>query len=494
MTEKQSYFKQLIKDEHIEMVINDLIPIEPIHISIKKNFDTACWSFNEKSKKHSIYVGDKILEKVVNKGKKGIEYYATSYLHHEMSHALHTLRDLKFVNDWLSKEKIPFSLFNLFEDARIEYLWRVKADRLFNWADYEKLPEINEDSNATNLLFVYIQKEGKIRSEIEKMKRVKEYYSEILECNETIELFPILKRWIEEFPETKEDLDQLAKDGYLSKDGDLATTVELQSSESAAEKMDEDSEDVIGKSPYKDEDNDVDLVEELTEIEYDYSTSYTDSIFDSSHSYEYDKNQASKLMPSMQKIFKQKNKKISQSNATNRLNTKNFLNSRFDKLYKKKIVETKGKKKINLMIDCSGSMGGGPIQNARTFTYILNEFAKKSYLEGYIILTGGDSSRHQCMTMKLPINSNDIEHIIANSGAEGLRRTIEKTNDIIKKSDWTFVMTDGNITDNAVNTKGLPLFGMYVGNPDTCNLSKWFNKYIARETLEELIQVLINKL
>lgn len=485
---------QLIKNEHITMVINDLIPYEPIHISIKKNFDTACWSFNEKSNKHSIYVGDKILEKVVKKGKKGIEYYATSYLHHEMSHALHTLRDLKFVNEWLNKEKIPFNLFNLFEDARIEYLWRVKADRLFNWADYEELPEISEDSNATNLLFVYIQKEGKIRSDIEKMQRVREYYSEILKCSETIELFPILKRWIEEFPETKEDLEQLAKDGYLSKDGDLATTVELQSSESSAEKMDEDSEDVIGKSPYKDEDKDIDLVEELTEIEYDFSTKYHESIFDEYNSYEVDKSKATKLIPVMQKIFKEKKKKISQSNATNRINTKNFLNSRYDKLYKKKVVETKGKKKINLMIDCSGSMGGAPIKNARTFCYIINEFAKKSYLEGYLILTGGDSSRHQCMTIKFPLKSNDIEHIIANSGAEYLKGTIDMTYKLIKESDWTFVMTDGNITDNAINTKGLPLFGMYVGDPESCNLSKWFNKYIARESLEELIQVLINKL
>jgi hypothetical protein len=486
--------KENIKNEHIEMVISDFIPEEPIHISIKKNFDTACWSFNEKSNKHSIYIGDKILEKVINTGKKGIEYYVSSYLHHEMSHALHTLRDMNFINTWLNKEKIPFSLFNLFEDARIEYLWRVKADRLFNWANYEELPEISEDSSPTNLMFIYIQKEGKIRSEIEKMQKVKEYYSEILDCKETVELFPILKKWIEEFPETKDDLEQLEKDGYLSSTGDLSTTIKLQSSDSAAEEFDKEAEDVIGKSFYKDENNNVEVVDELTEIEYDYSTKYYDSIFDSSNSYEFDKEKATKLIPFMQKIFKQKSKKICQSNATNKVSTKNFLNSRFDRLYKKKIVETKGKKKINLIIDCSGSMSGGPIQNARTFTYILNEFAKRNYLEGYLILTGADSSIHQCMTMKFPINSNDISHIIADGGAEGLKGTIDKTKQLIKKSDWTFVITDGNITDNSIDTKGLQLFGMYVGNPESCNLSKWFNKYIARESLDELIQVLINKL
>lgn len=486
--------KQIIKDEHIAMLVNGHMPEEPLHISIKKNFDTACWSFNEKTNKHSIYVGDKILEKVSKTGKLGIEYYAASYQHHEMSHALHTLRDMKLINEWLKKEKIPFSLFNLFEDARIEYLWRVRTDRMFKWADYEELPEVSEDSNATNLMFVYIQKEGKYRSDIEKMQRVREYYSEILDCTETIELFPILKRWMEEFPETKEDLEQLEKDGFLSTEGDLSTSVKLQSSEKAAEEMDKDSEDVVGKSPYKDEDNKVELVEELTEIEYDYSTKYHNKIYDESNSFEFDRSKAKKLIPLMQKIFKEKKKKFNQSNATNRINGKNFLNGRFDKLYKKKVVETKDKKKINLIIDCSGSMSGSPIQNARTFCYIINEFAKKGYLEGHLILTGGDSSMHQTMSMKFPMNSNDIEHIIANSGAECLKGTIDMTKKLIKDSDWTFVFTDGNITDNEINTKGLPLFGIYVGEPESCNLSKWFGKYLARQSLDELIQVLINKL
>lgn len=490
---------QLIKEEHINMVVEDLIPDEPIHISIKRNFNTACWSFNEKSNKHSIYVGDKILEKVVSKGKKGIEYYATSYLHHEMSHALHTLRDLKLVNNWLNKEKIPFSLFNLFEDARIEYLWRVKTDRMFNWADYENLPEVSDEANATSLMFVYIQKEGKIRSDIEKMQRVKEYYSEILDCEETIELFPILKRWIEEFPETKDDLDQLAKDGFMSDDsnplssGDLKTTLEMQSNENAAEQMDKDSEDIIGDSPYKDEDKDVEI-EELTEIEYDYSTNKSDVLFDKYYSLDYDKKAGDKLIPVMKRIFKDKTTKISQSNATNRINTRNFTNSRFDKLYKKKIVKSKGKKKINLMIDCSGSMSGSPIKNARTFCYMLNEFAKRNFIEGYVILTGAEGNIHQCLTRKFPIDTNDINHIIANGSAEGLKGTIDKTKKLIKNSDWTFVITDGKIGDNAVDTKGLPLFGMYVGNPNSCNLSKWFSKYIARDTLDELVQVLVNKI
>lgn len=482
--------KQIIKNEHIEMLVNGLVPKEPIHISIKRDFDTACWNFNEQLNKHSIYVGENILKSAVRVGTEGIEYYATSYLHHEMSHSLYTFRDLKFLNEMLKRDKIPFKLLNLFEDARIENIWREKTHRLFKWAEYEELPTINEDSTATYLLFVLIQNEGEFDCEIEKLLKVKEYYSMILECKETMELYSILLDWIEEFPETDEDLEQMEKDGYLS-NNDLSISVKLQSDKKVAEQMDENTEDVIGSSPYKSKNENVEV---FSNIEYDYSTTLTDSIFDESYSYEFEKSLGNKLIPIMQKIFKKKQKKISQSNATNKLNTRNFLNSRFDKLYKKKIVESKDKKRINLMIDCSGSMNGSPIKNARTFCYILNEFAKNGYIDGYLILTGGNSNIHQCLTMKFPINNNDISHIIAKSGAEGLERTIHKTKKLIVNSDWTFVLTDGNITDNAIKTKDLPLFGMYVGDPESCNLSKWFSKYIARNTLDELIQVLINKL
>jgi hypothetical protein len=492
--------KEIIKDEHIEMLVNDLVPDEPMNISIKKNFNTACWSFNQKSQRHSIYIGDKILDSLKQIGKLGTEYYITSFLHHEMSHALNTTRDMVELNEWLKKHKVPFSLFNFFEDARIEYLWRLKTDRMFNWADYEELPEISEDSNATSLLFVYIQKEGKIRSTITKMQRVREYYEQIIECENTFDLYPIMLEWMKEFPETQEDLDQLEKDGFLDNSnpmtsGDLSTTVQMQSSEESAKEMDEDSEDVVGKSPYKDEDNEVELYEQPSEIEYDYTTSNTDTLFDENSSYDYDEEKALKLIPQMQKIFKAKKRRISQSNPTNRINIRSFTNKRFDKLYKKKCIEAKAKKRINLMIDCSGSMGGNPIQNARTFCRMLNEFALRGFIEGHVILTGGDSGAHQCMTFKFPMNINDIASIIADGGAEGLKGTIDKTKHLIKNSDWTFVLTDGNISDNAIdNSKGLNLFGMYVGNPEKCNLSKWFSKYIARETIDELIQSLVKKI
>ena len=484
--------KSVIKEEHINMLVDGNIPNEALHIAIKKNFDTACWSFNEKSKKHTIFIGDKILEKVTKEGKLGINYYINSYLHHEMSHSLHTQRDMKSLQEWLKTNKIPFSLFNLFEDARIECIWRVSIDRMFNWTDYEELPKIDADTNATTLLFSYIQKEGKLRSPLAKMLRVREYYNRATNAKSTEDLCPILLDWIEEFPETVQDTQQLIDDGFLS-EGDLDFSIKMQDDSFSVE-MHEDSETIIGKSEYEDIDNAVELVDEPSYPIEEYSTSSSESLMSTHKTFSFNKDKAFELLPIMQKIFKAKTRKISQSNATNRINVRNYTSMRFDKLYKKKMLETKGKKKINLMVDCSGSMSGTPISNARTFCFMMSEFARLNLLEGNLILSGVDGRRNETMTFKFPIEDETIEKIIANGDAEGLDGSFKLTQKLIKDADLTFVFTDGNITDSPIKSKVLNLIGIYVGEPDRCNLSKWFDKYLARKTLDELIQKLLIKM
>jgi hypothetical protein len=484
--------KSVIKDEHINMLVDGIVPEESLHLAIKKNFDTACWSFNEKSKKHTIFIGDKILDAAKKEGKLGIEYYVNSYLHHEMSHAINTLRDMKSLQEWLKTHKIPFSLFNLFEDARIESIWRTMTDRMFNWTDYEDIPKIEADTNATSLLFSYIQKEGKLRSPLLKMLRVKEYYYRITDAKATEDLYPILLDWIEEFPETIEDTQQLVDDGFLS-EGDLDFSIKMQGS-AFSEEMHEDTETIAGESEYQDIDNEVPLVDEPSYPIEEYSTTTDVSLMSTRCSYSFDKDKAFKLMPIMQKLFKAKTRKISQSNATNRINIRNYTAMRYDKLYKKKTLETKGKRKFNLMIDCSASMSGSPITNARTFCFIISEFARLNLLEGNLILSGVDGYRNETKTFKFPVDDETIGQIIANGEAEGLEGSSQLTKKLLKDADLNFVFTDGNITDAPIKSKGLNLFGIYIGNPESCNLSKWFDKYLARETLDELIQKLLIKM
>lgn len=486
--------KKTINDEYLNMIVNDLVPNEPIHLAMKSRFNTACWTYSLKKEKHSIYIGTDILDNV--RHKKNIEYYINSYLHHEMSHAFNTHEDIKEISDLLKKDSIPFPLFNLLEDARIEHLWRKKSKRRFKWAYYEDLPEIEEDTEPTRVMFVFIQKEGRVNSKKSSNKlviRVREYYKRLLAAKTTFSVLQIAKDWLKEFPQTNCELQDMIIEGIIS-EGDLKNALIIQESGEKDKALNEDIEDIAGESPYDEEDNDVQIYEELSEIKAEASSGTHDSLYDTSASYSVDKKLAMKLIPTMEKIFKVRRRKISQSNPTNRINTRNFINSNFEKMYKKKKEVQKSKKKINLLIDCSGSMSGSPIKNARTFIYMINQFAMKNFCEGKLILSGAIGRTHEYATFSFPVRNDFIECIHANGSSEGLKDTINANKKAIKEADWTFVITDGNIGDNAIQTDMYNMLAMYVGKPESCNMSKWFKKYTARTTLDELIQVLITKI
>jgi len=485
---------EITKNEYIDMLVLDYVPMEGVTISLKKNFDTACWYFNHKFEKHFIYFGDKAMNMVVKESKLGTEYFVKTLLHHEMAHACYTTRDHKGLRKWLSTNKVPFSLYNLFEDARIEYLWRLKTGREFRSDEFINIPEIDKDSNATQMFFVYLRKDGKHRSRLAKMKRVREYYERIVECATSEDMYPIMLEWMKEFPETENELDDLKSQGFL--DDDLEDNNELEDGDSIAKEFDEDSEDIAGeKSGYKDEFSETKEAEALSNIDYEFSTKSTERIYSEHNHFSFDKSLGDKLLPIMEKIFKAKKRKINQSNPTNRVNVRNYMNSRFDKMYRKKTLEVKAKMKINLIIDCSGSMEGSPIQNARVLAYMLSCFARKNLVDGNIILTGARGASHQTMTLKLPLSDEEISHIYAYGDAEGIAGTVELSKKLLKQADYNFCFTDGNITDNPLsNTKGLNLLGMYVGKDGYDTLSKWFELYLARETLDDLVQKLIIKL
>jgi len=115
----------MIDEAYLRLVIKGLLDNEKYDIRMRRNFDTACWSFVPP---HLIFVGDQIFKNCTAKPKA---YYAESYLVHEVGHSLFTERDLKAVNLALGASAIPFKLLNLAEDARIEWLMRSRLKRCF---------------------------------------------------------------------------------------------------------------------------------------------------------------------------------------------------------------------------------------------------------------------------------------------------------------------------------------------------------------------------
>ncbi len=116
--------KEILRKEKINAFFMNFLPSEKVNIEISADIETACWSFIPP---HRIVVGNE------KHHSKRSENYIQSLLLHELSHAKWTERDFKKINIELNKRGIPFKLYNLFEDARIEYLFREETGKKFNW-------------------------------------------------------------------------------------------------------------------------------------------------------------------------------------------------------------------------------------------------------------------------------------------------------------------------------------------------------------------------
>lgn len=139
-----------------------------------------------------------------------------SYGRHERSHARHTPQDMKQVNRDLRTLGIPFTYFNLFEDARIEHLDRQDQDMKYDWMVFEELAPMD---NPFNMFLRCIQFEGErdavalesedaFKGDVERTvgdvaDSVWTYYQRACSCPTAEHLYPIIVEFLEEF---KDDL------------------------------------------------------------------------------------------------------------------------------------------------------------------------------------------------------------------------------------------------------------------------------------------------
>jgi hypothetical protein len=481
----KSLIEEEVRTAYREMIMDGILAEEPYTISISTKgrlTNTACWTF--KNDKHVIFVGANILDKLP-KTDGDMSHYIQSYLYHEVAHSLYTERDLKAIFDALKSFNIPFRVHNLFEDLRIEHKMRTEIDRRFNWAEYE---ELTKSDIALSKLFILIQSEygslnedekNEILSRFDIEEKIANYYNDTTLCNDSWEVIEVIRNWSFDYPfppeEDKED------------DSDLMHSLLLQSDNVAFDEAMSDSEN-ISEAPKGDNEkveSDLDSIEEFTT--HDFSNlGYEETRLDSKT--------IQKMLPKIRTIFKSNSGYASTRKPSKKLNLKGVVQGS-EYLYKKKLAITRAKKPFNFVIDCSGSMYGSPMSNAATIVAMFSELARENLVEGYVILSS--SSGYQ--TFKMPMSRNKIEKCFQSGGAEGFDHTFSCVESILQKGEINFVITDGLITDGNLNKlehtkKGIHTFGLYVGEPDKCNLTPWFHKGIARHKLSELVDELVRSI
>ncbi len=390
--------------------------------------------------------------------------------------------------------------------------------------------------------------------------RVRNYYMPLTtKAPSTLSLMPIIKEWLEEFydvdelkrqQEIKERLKELAKaiadmmkkdgvcpsgrvpdsgldgeeDGEESGSGtddgesddgseegegskkigikecdDLTDSKELSKGGKAADKMDEGTEEVAGNTMTKaDHSKDrgrgkkIDIDEHGTLTDEEFSSADLLSIGTRYRDTPYDKKEAAKLLPVFERFLRNQSQNISTIRPSKRMSTRNVMLDR-DKIYKRKHEIVKGEKVISMVVDCSGSMGR-IMHKMKVVIAVINNLAMKHKVSGNIMLSSGEGYQ----TLKLPILDEDVDNISGFSGSEGLERTMTENIQLLKKSDYVFVLTDGDITDGPIDKKRLAKhrvkpIGLYIGQ-EAKNLSKWFDKYVNKETPKATVDEMARKI
>ncbi len=476
--------KNAINKAYVSLTVEGLLK-EKLSISIKPNYETACWAFKPP---HEIFIGDKILENV----KDGVadedqQYYIASFLYHEVGHYLYTVRDLQAFGEILKKRGVTFDLFNVFEDARIEEALRKETGRDFRWAQYE---EVIPPTKPLSILNSIIQEEGAHKIIYEEahasVERIVEYYyPAIIAAQSSYDLIPILIEWTEEFKgESSEDKE--SSESETSK-MDLKMSMLLQDDKAFAQFL-EDSIGVSSASPHKE----LEAVEENTSNVEEYSSG---KLCD--YPLEWPREEADKLTPMFAQLFRDKKGYQNTSTPQKRLNARGIARGSLDLPYRKKTIERPAQKEVVLILDVSGSMGGSPLEGMKVIVGIFSRLAKMGHVKGHVILSGVHNEKAKWETFKLPISDNIIDTFVAKYEAEGIEFTIQNNVALLKKADWVFCLTDGHITDAPISKKtmnGISVFGIFVGDETRCNLSKWFNKGVARATVKGVADELLRLL
>jgi len=489
------------KEAYQDMIMDDILSDEPYVVSITKRgklASTACWSF--KKGKHIILIGEKILDKIPKKARDAdLSHYIQSYLYHEVGHSLFTEKDLRAIDKALKAESIPFRIHNLFEDLRIENLIRDSLGRKFLWSEYEDLDDYEDPLSK---LFILIQSEFNTLEDEDKdelltifdiEEKITDYYEDTTRCKDSWEVIEVIKRWIEDYPLPPEDeLNELLEALGMGEESDLSLSLEMQESEKSFDEAMSSSEDINdddkpkdgGKGEYDPEESGEPLDEHST-IDFSDYNFYDREIYTKT---------LQKMLPKLKSIFVEKSRYSPSKRASKRLNIKGIINDS-EYTFKRKETESRAKKSFNIVIDCSGSMHGAPMNNAATIISLFSSLAREGLVDGHVVLT----SNYGYQTFKMPMSDEQIKKYLHTCGAEGFYNTFKCVESILKQGDTNFCITDGNITDGAIDKKeltkkGIHTFGLYVGDPDYCHLSPWFHRGIAREKLSELIDELVRSI
>ena len=448
--------QKVLHKSYVEMQIEDILPNEVYEIYVKPDFNTASWRYHEGV--HKIIIGEDIFVSLESDASDKLKYQCLhSYFYHELAHSIWTYRDLGAISKLLKHEKIPFILFNLFEDARIEEKMRHYLKRLFKWKKFE---ELTLPKNPLEMLFYIIQCEHSksdmalIRKE-EAFNKVFDFYKKTVKCVDSFDVIELLKEWIAFFPLTKNEIEEMRYVEYLfvnearyegAKEFEelLVDTILVLESEGDTK------ESKRGRSKLKTKQSTKSnlLTQEPTDLCFNIQ-------------------ERDKLLREMQKLFVDTKRNIATEAPSKRLNVKR-LASGSKKIFRKKVLEKRVKKKVNIILDLSGSMQE-TMPNMHLIIDVMDSMSRANYIDATLILTAEKNGYGAYEILEMPLQKGTIAKLQALNCAEGLDNTMRCNMQLLQRADYNWILTDGYIDEKPLDkkyfaNKGIRTHAMYIGD------------------------------
>jgi hypothetical protein len=454
----------------VDLLLGDDSPKEGVVVKMKPNFTTACWSFLPP---HRIYIGEQCL----SRAKPGLaeadrKEYLRSFFRHEVGHLKRTERDLSLMEKLLQTAGVPFGLWNLFEDAWMEHAEREESGEPFQWAKFEDVEEPASDKpiRPCSEFFFLIQTENTMRDVCN--PEVQDFYDRAVAAQDSKSLIPIMQQWVERFG------DEAPPARFES---ELKQSLMLQSSTAVVDEFDQDAfAPGTARKP----------AAGATKIA---SGGHSDLLGDECSDVDFAR--AEKLAGKFLGLFGSRVVTTRSNEPSNRISARHLELDR--PCYSRKTTVHSVAKVLELVVDCSGSMDGKPMEDARLLVWALSYLASLGKIRGHLILSGVLEGVATSNVFDFPVSKEVVQRMQVCYGADGLNSAILQNLKLLERSDMVFVKTDGDIQDEpldrrTVKRKGILVCGLYsCGVRAVPNMAKHFDRFFARNSLESLIEALL---
>jgi hypothetical protein len=462
---------------------------------------TGCWTFDGD---HVIRINENCPATATRKTPSKAKY-ALAILEHEKAHALFTERDFNKANQACRDAKAPFMLFNLFEDARIEFIRRYAGMPLLNWLKFDRviaprcpisamfslmqrelteLPQVQGISaDKINLGSQHPFYRGRPETRWARkamrggchwliVQTVWTFYIEITRARNSLALEPLMKRWMELFPQTS--------NGTI---GGIAQGTGYGG----------------GVAPENlPQIHDVTPDEKAPLMERGGTSSGRDGSGVSCFEFDPVEHRVGLgLAGIMSRSFRLSGEgRVNSANPAKRLNLRGLAEGRTDKPFRRMQSVEVGVPHVAVVVDLSGSMrdfGAEPIRNARKLLVAFNKLAT----DGIIKCTAYATASGGCVqTQALPTSVKNLNWD-AFSNSEGMNTFFGQKAAELSKCDLVLFLTDGCIGDRGSNLtflhqRGVHVIGAYANGNDNSiitagrMLNKYFDKVCVRKDLPNL--------